>query len=59
MNVILRNKVSGVQGVFSRKVKHSTRGDVFVIKTNDGREYFGPAGEFECVNMLNLKTSHL
>ncbi|MDM1345715.1 hypothetical protein [Myroides marinus] len=44
-----RNRVSGVQGVLIGTKSKVNPDDVFIIKTADGREYFGPAREFDVI----------
>lgn len=41
-----RNKVSGVEGVLIKRVSKVFKGDTFVVKCDDGREYFAPAREW-------------
>lgn len=44
-----KNKVSGVEGYLIDTRSKRSLNDVWIIKTDDGREYFGPSYEFEVV----------
>ncbi|MDM1057886.1 hypothetical protein [Myroides odoratimimus] len=44
-----KNRISGVEGVLIGIVNKQYSGDILLIKTDDGREYFSPAKELDVI----------